>query len=136
MFFAENKYLPERMKSSCKKLYQSVAQSATIIILFIVTVKINLVFKSISAVSVTINLHPTIPIREILTTRSIQVVLCAPRLLFFTMIMRTIPISGAVIKSATTLSLSSNHLLSYPLLPLSSLVKTTLNACDILFTSL
>ncbi len=105
MFFAENKYLPERMKSSCKKLYQSVVQSATIIIHFIVTVKINLVSKSISAVSVTINSHLIIPVRGILTIASIQIVLCAPRLLFFTMIMSIILISGAVIKSATTLSL-------------------------------
>jgi len=134
MFFAENKYLPERMKSSCKKLYQSVVQSATIIIHSIVTVKIFSAFKNISAVIVTINLHLIILLRDPLV--SIRAVPCALRLLSFTMITSIIPISGAVIKNATILSLSLNPLLSYLLRLLLLLVKTTLSVCDILFTSL
>lgn len=125
MFFAENKYLPERMKSSCKKLYQSVVQSATIIIPSIVTVKIFSAFKNISAVIVTINLHLITLLRDPLV--SIRAVPYALRLLSFTMITSIIPISGAVIKNATTLSLSLNPLLSYLLRLLLLLVKTTLS---------
>ena len=134
MFFAENKYLPERMKSSCKKLYQSVVQSATIIIHSIVTVKIFSAFKNISAVIATINLHLIILLRGPLV--SIRAVPCALRLLSFTMITSIIPISGAVTKNTTILSLSLNPLLSYLLRLLLLLVKTTLSAWDILFTSL
>ncbi len=126
MFFAENKYLPERMKSSCKKLYQSVVQSATIIINSIVTVKIFSAFKNISAVIATINLHLIILLRGPLV--SIRAVPCALRLLSFTMITSIIPISGAVTKNATILSLSLNPLLSYLLRLLLLLVKTTLSA--------
>lgn len=126
MFFAENKYLPERMKSSFKKLYQSVVQSATIIIHSIVTVKIFSAFKNISAVIATINLHLIILLRGPLV--SIRAVPCALRLLSFTMITSIIPISGAVTKNATILSLSLNPLLSYLLRLLLLLVKTTLSA--------
>ena len=126
MFFAENKYLPERMKSSCKKLYQSVVQSATIIIHSIVTVKIFSAFKNISAVIATINLHLIILLRGPLV--SIRAVPCDLRLLSFTMSTSIIPISGAVTKNATILSLSLNPLLSYLLRLLLLLVKTTLSA--------
>ena len=134
MFFAENKYLPERMKSSCKKLYQSVVQSATIIIHSIVTVKIISAFKNIFAVIVTINSHLITLLQGLCVIT--QAAPCVQKLLFFTIITSIIQTSGAVIKIATILSLSLNLLLSCLPQLLSFVVKTTLSVCDILFTSL
>src|SRR5690606_40032301 len=56
MFLPENKYLPERMKSSCKKLYQLSVQNAIIKILFIAMAKIEMVIKNTFAVNVITNL--------------------------------------------------------------------------------
>jgi len=57
MFLPKNKYLPERKKSSCKKLYQLHVRNATILKNFTATAKISLVIKNINAVFVNINLH-------------------------------------------------------------------------------
>src|SRR5690554_5386201 len=125
MFLLENKYLPERMKSSCKKLYQLSAQSATIIIHFIVMAKIKMVSKNIYAVTAIINL-PLINLVLILE-KIILSVLFVVKLPSFTMILISILILDAVIKGVTMLCLFQSQLLSYLPLCQNLWVKKILN---------
>src|SRR5690554_6204990 len=129
MFLRENKYLPERMKSSCKKLYQLNAQNATIKILFIAMVKIKMVIKSTFAVSAITNL---LLIDQCLKKcPNILVVLFVVKQRFFITIMNITLITVVVIRNVTILCLFLNQTIYYLHLCLSLLERMILSVCVI-----
>src|SRR5690606_899574 len=127
MFLPENKYLPERMKSSCKKLYQLSAQNAIIKILFIAMAKIEMVIKNTFAVSAITNLLLIDLYLESLEITSVA--LFAVKQHFFITIMNTTLITVVVIRNVIILCLFLNQIIYYLHLCLNLLVSMILNVC-------
>src|SRR5690606_12686810 len=129
MFLPENKYLPERMKSSCKKLYQLIVQNAIIKNLFIVMAKIKMVIKSTFAVSVITNL--LLIDQHLKRNLNTLVALFVVKQHFFIMIINITLIIIVVIRNVIILCLFLNQIIYCLHLCLNLLVRMILNVCVI-----
>ena len=128
MFLQQNNCLPERKKSSCRKLYPFNVQNATIVTRFIATAKINTVTRNINAVNASASLRQTVwkPIKY----ENILVVLVVVNRHFFITTTNIIPTIVVVIKNAITLCSYLNQLVYLVLLCPSWLVKQILKGWD------
>ena len=136
MFLPKNKYLPERKKSSCKKLYQLHVRNATILKNFTATAKISLVIKNINAANVSTNSLQILLMQGLANppVENIRPALDAIKLpSFITTTIFTL-IIVVVTRSVTTHCLYQNQLLYQPLQCLNCLVKLILSVCVILPT--
>lgn len=141
MFLQETQYLPERKKSSCKKLYQFLVQNATILKNFTAMAKTNLVTKNINAVNVSTNSLRIVPLQGLadpfrrMMRENIPLALVAAKLHFFITITIFMLIIAAVIRNVITHCLYPNQLPYQLHQCLSCLEKLILSVCVTLFIS-